>query len=144
MMPAGELLARAMSRTVFTLLLLATAALLAMAIGAMGIYGVIAYLVSLRTREMGLRLALGARPADVRRLVTRHALLDTALGLLIGVSVAVASMRVLATLLFGVRPTDPVALGGAMVVVVVAAVMASWLPARRAAHLDPAIALRLE
>jgi ABC-type antimicrobial peptide transport system permease subunit len=113
-----------------------------MIIGAMGIYGVIAYLVSLRTRELGVRLALGARPADVRRLVVRHGLTDAVLGVAAGLVVAAALTRVLATMLYDVSPMDPVTLVAASVVLLVTAVAASWLPARRAAALDPSSALR--
>jgi hypothetical protein len=143
-MPVSDLLSRAAARTSFTLLLLGVAAVVAMAIGAMGIYGVIAYLVSLRTREMGVRLALGARPAQVRRLVTRHALIDAMIGVVFGLLGAAALTRVLATMLFGVHPMDPASLGGAATLLLLTAVAASWLPARRAAALDPASVLRLE
>ena len=113
-----------------------------MAIGAAGIYGVIAYLVALRTREIGVRLALGARPADVRRMVVRRAVGDAAIGVAVGLTGAVALTRGLATLLFNVSPTDPAALGAASALLLLTAIVASWLPARRAAQLDPAIALR--
>ncbi len=142
MLPLGELLSDATSRTTFTLLLIGIAALVATAVGAAGIYGVIAYLVALRTREIGVRLALGARPADVRRMVVRRAVGDAASGVIAGLIGAVVTTRALASLLFGVSPTDPVALAGAAAVLLVTAVAASWLPARRAARLDPAIALR--
>jgi uncharacterized membrane protein (UPF0136 family) len=136
MLPLGELLSAAVSRTTFTLLLIGIAALVATAVGATGIYGVIAYLVALRTREIGVRLALGAQPADVRRMVVGRAVGDAAGGVIAGL------IRALASLLFGVSPTDPLALAGAASVLLVTAVAASWLPARRAARLDPAIALR--
>ena len=141
-MPLHDLVSEAMARTTFTLLLLAIAAALAMAIGAAGIYGVIAYLVALRTREIGVRLALGARPADVRRMVVRRAVGDAAIGVAVGLTGAVALTRGLATLLFNVSPTDPAALGAASALLLLTAIVASWLPARRAAQLDPAIALR--
>ncbi len=142
MLPLGELLSDAASRTTFTLLLIGIAALVATAVGAAGIYGVIAYLVALRTREIGVRLALGAQPADVRRMVVGRAVGDAASGVMAGLIGAVVATRALASLLFGVSPTDPVALAGAALVLLVTAVAASWLPARRAARLDPAIALR--
>ena len=140
--PLSELIAAGVSRTTFTLLVLGIAALMALVIGAMGIYGVIAYLVSLRTRELGVRLALGARPADVRRLVVRHGVVDAALGVVAGLVVAAALTRVLASVLYGVSAVDPVTLVGASAALLVTAVAASWLPARRAAALDPAGALR--
>ena len=142
MLPLGELLSAAVSRTTFTLLLIGIAALVATAVGATGIYGVIAYLVALRTREIGVRLALGAQPADVRRMVVGRAVGDAAGGVIAGLIGAVVATRALASLLFGVSPTDPLALAGAASVLLVTAVAASWLPARRAARLDPAIALR--
>ncbi len=141
-MPVSALVSAAVSRTMFTLMVLGIAAIVAMIIGAMGIYGVIAYLVSLRTRELGVRLALGARPADVRRLVVRHGLTDAVLGVAAGLVVAAALTRVLATMLYDVSPMDPVTLVAASVVLLVTAVAASWLPARRAAALDPSSALR--
>ncbi|MGH7592624.1 MAG: FtsX-like permease family protein, partial [Gemmatimonadales bacterium] len=140
--PLHALLVNAVSRTTFTLLLLGIAAAVAMAIGAMGIYGVIAYLVSLRTREIGVRLALGARPVGVRRLVVRHALTDAVIGVALGIAGAVALARVLAGVLFDVSPTDPVTLGTSAGVLLAVAVAAAWVPARRASRLDPALALR--
>ncbi len=142
MLPLRDLVSDSVSRTTFTLLLIGIAALVATAVGATGIYGVIGYLVALRTREIGVRLALGAQPADVRRMVVRRAVGDAAAGVLAGLIGAVVATRALASLLFGVSPTDPVALAGAASVLLVTAVAASWLPARRAARLDPAIALR--
>ena len=142
MLPLRELVSGAVSRTTFTLLLIGVAALVATAVGATGIYGVIAYLVALRTREIGVRLALGAQPTDVRRMVVRRAVGDAATGVVAGLIGAVVATRALASLLFGVTPTDPVALAGAALVLLATAVAASWLPARRAARLDPAIALR--
>ena len=139
-----DIVAEATSRTTFTLLLLGAASAVALALGAVGIYGVISYVVSLRTREIAIRLALGARPTDVRRMISRQALATTALGIVLGVAGAAALTRVLSALLFGVSPTDPVALGGAAVLLLVVAVAASWLPAHRAARVAPARALRAE
>jgi putative ABC transport system permease protein len=144
LMPLDALLADAEARTTFTLLLLAAAAAVALAIGAMGIYGVISYLVSLRTREIGVRLALGAVPGEVRRLVVRHAVGDAALGVIAGLAGAALLTRSLAGVLFTVSPTDPVTLAGAAALLLVVAIAASWFPARRAAALDPAGALRGE
>ncbi|HEY5218503.1 MAG TPA: FtsX-like permease family protein, partial [Gemmatimonadaceae bacterium] len=132
------------ARTTFTLLLLGVAAVVALLIGAMGIYGVIAYLVALRTREIGVRLALGAQPTDVRRMVVRGAVGDAAAGVALGLIGAALMTRGLATLLFGVSPTDPLALTAASVLLLGTAIAASWVPARRVARLDPAMALRSE
>ncbi len=142
--PVTALVTRAESRTTFTLAILGLAALIAMCIGAVGIYGVIAYLVSLRTREIGVRMALGAEPAQVRRMIARHALTDAGLGVAAGLVCAAALTRVLGSVLFGVSPTDPLTLGGAAVVLIATAAAASWMPARRAAGLEPSIALRVE
>ncbi|HKV50096.1 MAG TPA: ABC transporter permease, partial [Gemmatimonadaceae bacterium] len=142
--PVRALVTRAEARTTFTLAILGIAALIAMCIGAVGIYGVIAYLVSLRTREIGVRMALGAEPARVRRMIARHALADAGLGVAAGLAGAAVLTRVLGSLLFGVSPTDPLTLGGAAVVLIATAAAASWVPARRAAALEPSIALRVE
>jgi putative ABC transport system permease protein len=139
-----SLLQDAEARTTFTVLLLSIAAVVALVIGTMGIYGVVAFLVALRTREIGLRLALGAQPSDVRRMVVRLALVDAAIGVAVGLGGAVALTRGLSTLLFAVKPTDPVSLAAAGGLLLLTALVASWIPARRAARLDPAIALRDE
>jgi putative ABC transport system permease protein len=142
--PLGDLLSRAAARTVFTLLVLGIAAVIAMTIGAVGIYGVISYLVSLRTREIGVRLALGARPVDVHRLVARQALTDAGVGVVAGLAGTAILTRVLTAELFEVSPTDPTTLAGAAGLLLLTAMVASWVPARRAARLDPARALRSE
>ncbi|MEP6492111.1 MAG: ABC transporter permease [bacterium] len=143
-MPMTEVLAISTARTTFTLLLLSIAAAVATTIGALGIYGVISYLVSLRTREIGVRLALGADARDVRLLVARQAMIDALIGVGVGLAGAVTLTRVLGTVLFDVSPTDPATLGSASALMLVTAIVASWLPARRAAALDPARALRSE
>ena len=142
--PMRALVTRAEARTTFTLTILGIAALIAMCIGAVGIYGVIAYLVSLRTREIGVRMALGAQPAQVRRMIARHAIVDAGIGIVVGLVGAVLLTRVLGSVLFGVSPTDPIALGGAAAVLAATAIAAGWIPARRAAALQPSIALRVE
>ncbi len=141
-MALRDLLAGATARTTFTILLLGIAAVVAMIVGACGIYGVISYLVSLRTREIGVRLALGAEANDVRLMVTRQALVDAATGVAIGVVGALALSRALRATLSNVSPSDPSMLGAAAVVLLITAIAASWIPARRASRLDPAIALR--
>ncbi|HEX6536225.1 MAG TPA: ABC transporter permease [Gemmatimonadaceae bacterium] len=142
--PLDALVSRASARTSFTLLLLGIASAMSLALGAVGIYGVISYTVSLRTREIGVRLALGARPADVRRMVSRQALALAAAGVVAGLAGAAVLTRLLAALLYEVSPTDPVTLGGAALLLLLVAVAASWLPARRASAVDPGIALRGE
>jgi ABC-type antimicrobial peptide transport system permease subunit len=140
----SDVVAHAEARTTFTLLLLGIASSIALVLGAVGIYGVIAYVVSLRTKEIAVRLALGARAATVRGMVVRQALGVTLIGIVAGVLGAVAMTRALGSLLFGVSPTDAVTLGGSAAVLLAVAAVASWLPARRAAAVDPAMALRTE
>jgi predicted permease len=142
MMPLSDLVTTARSRTTFTLFLLAIAAGVATLIGALGIYGVIAYLVSLRTQEIGIRLALGADARHVHRLVTGRAVTDAVIGIVLGLIGAVMLSRVLGAVLFDVSPTDPATLIAAAALLFLAAIAASWVPARHAAALDPASALR--
>lgn len=109
-----------------------------------GIYGVLSYRVGRRTREMGIRMALGALRSDVIRLVLRHGLALTALGLALGLCGAVALARVLASLLYGVGALDPLTLGAVVLTLTAVATLASYLPARRASRLDPLVAIRAE
>lgn len=113
-------------------------------VGAVGIYGVISYMVSLRTREIGIRLAVGAAPAEVRRMILRQGVAVAGLGILAGLIGSVALTRFLAALLFDISPTDPVTLFGSAALLVAVVIAASWIPARRAAGVDPALALRAE
>ena len=117
---------------------------LALAIAALGLYGVTAYGVSQRTREIGVRIALGAGGGDVVRLAVTQAIRATAVGGAIGLLVALALARALSSLLFGVKPLDPASLGEAVMVLLAVATLAAWLPARRAAAVDPMEALRTE
>ena len=128
----------------FTMLGLAAAALVGLFMGAIGLYGVLSYVTAQRTREIGVRMALGATPGTVRTSVLRHGLLVAGAGLAIGLAAAV-SLRSLATpLLYGITPTDPVTLVGVSLVLLSVGALATWLPARRAARLDPVRALRWE
>ena len=126
----------------FLMALLGTFAALAFLLAIVGLYGVIAYSVGQRTREIGVRIALGARPADVARLVLGQAMALTALGVALGAAGAVAATRAMRTMLFDVAPGDPVTLGLVAVAVTAVASLASWLPARRATRIDPVAALR--
>ena len=139
-----DVVAQATARTSFTLLLLGTAALAALALALVGIYGVVSYTVTLRTRELAVRLALGAQPRDVQAMVTRQVTALAGVGVVLGLAGAIALTRVLARLLFGVSPTDPVALVAAALLLLGAAIVAGWLPARRAARTDPTRALQAE
>ena len=119
-------------------------ALLALALCCLGLYGLMAYNVARRTGEMGLRKALGARPRDVAWPVLREALTLTALGLALGLPVALALVRVVRHFLYEVEPHDPVTIIGTVGIMVAVAVLAAWIPARRAAKVDPMVALRYE
>jgi putative ABC transport system permease protein len=137
-----QLLATSLARRSFTMILLATAAGLALLLSAVGIYGVISYVVAQRRGEIGIRMALGARAAEVRRLVVRQSLALAGVGVAIGLAIALATTRVLGSLLFGVSPTDPLVLVAATLVLVLIAALASYAPARRASRVDPAEVMR--
>jgi len=140
--PLGTLVRAASARAREMLLLDAVASGLALILGAVGIYGVMAYGVSLRQREIGVRIALGAQPAQVRRMVSRDGVGLAAIGVGIGVMVAIGVTRFLRSLLYDVSPTDPVILVGTCLTLLLVALAASWIPARRAASVDPSEALR--
>jgi hypothetical protein len=133
-----------MTGTSFTMVMLAIAATVALLIGAAGIYGVVSYVVAQRTREIGVRMALGARQHDVSRMVLRHGLVLACLGVLIGLGAAVGLTRLMSTLLFGVSPVDPLTFGLVSVALTAVALLASYLPSRQAAQVDPIEALRVE
>ena len=133
-----------MARTSFTLMMLAIAAVVALLLGAVGIYGVVSYVVSRRTREIGLRMALGARERDVSRMVLGNGLVLAGTGVSVGLLAAVGLTRFMSSLLFGVDPVDPVTYASVSAVLAVIALLASYLPARRAARVDPASSLRSE
>ena len=133
-----------MARTSFTLVMLAIAGSMALALGILGIYGVISYTVSQRTREIGIRMALGAQRKELRWMFVRSALVMTAIGVVIGVTSAAGLMQLMKSLLFGISPLDPVTYAAVPFVLAVAAVLASYLPARRAAAINPVEALRAE
>jgi putative ABC transport system permease protein len=128
----------------FQTLLLSAFSALALLLAAIGIYGVISYSVASSIPEIGVRLALGARAQDVAAMFVRRGLALTAVGLALGVAGALALTRLLSGMLYSVTPTDPVAFAAALLVLVTAALLASYVPARRAAAVDPAVALRHE
>ncbi len=140
----AELVRRSMARTSFTLVMLGIAALVALLLGAVGIYGVISYAVSQRTREIGVRMALGAERGAVARMVVGQGMVLVAAGVGIGLMAAFGLTRLMASLLYGVRPLDFPTYGVVSVALAGVAVVASWLPARRAARVDPATTLREE
>ncbi|PYP12830.1 MAG: multidrug ABC transporter substrate-binding protein, partial [Gemmatimonadetes bacterium] len=119
-------------------------ALLALVLSAVGLYGVLAYVVTQRTHEMGVRVAMGAQRWDVQRLMVSHGVRVAALGAAIGAVAGLVAGRVLSSLLYGVSPRDPLVLVVAALVPVIVAAVASYLPARRASRVDPVVALRYE
>ena len=133
-----------LARTSFTLVMLAVASAMALLLGVAGIYGVISYSVSQRTREIGIRVALGARGEDVRRMFVRHGLRLAGIGVAGGIFAAFAVMRLMSSLLFNVNPVDPLTYAAVSATLVVAAIVASYVPALRATAIDPVDALRAE
>jgi ABC-type antimicrobial peptide transport system permease subunit len=125
-------------------LLLGAFGLLALVLASMGVYGVMAYSVSQRTRELGIRMALGAQASEVVQLVLRQGMAIAAVGLTIGLLAALAATRLLGALLYGVNPSDPIVFAGVTILLAGAAFAACYLPARRAVRIDPVIALRFD
>jgi ABC-type antimicrobial peptide transport system permease subunit len=119
-------------------------ALLALVLSCIGLYGIMAYNVARRTGEMGIRMALGAQPADVAWPILREALTLTAIGTAIGLPVALALVRSIRAVFYGIEPHDPVTVIAAAVLMIAVATLAAWIPARRAAKVDPMQALRYE
>jgi predicted permease len=139
-----SLYSQSMARTSFTLIMLAIAGTMALALSIIGIYGVISYSVAQRTREIGIRLALGAQKSVLQRMFVRSALALTGMGVVFGLIAAAALMQLMKALLFGVSPLDPITFIVVPLVLAAAAAFASYLPARRAASVDPVVALRAE
>jgi putative ABC transport system permease protein len=139
-----EVISRSMSDTRYQSTLLLSFAVLALLLTAVGIYGVMAYAVTQRTHEIGIRLALGAHPGEILRLILRHGAQTTLAGIVVGIAGALALTRFLATLLFGVEPEDPFTFIVVAVFLAVIGLLASYIPARRATKVDPMVALRYE
>jgi ABC-type antimicrobial peptide transport system permease subunit len=133
-----------LARTSFTLIMLALAGGMALLLGVVGLYGVIAYSVSQRTREIGIRMALGAQQRDLVGMFVGHALILAGVGVVCGLGAAFGLMRLMSSLLFQVSPADPVTYAAVSLCLVATAVLASYLPSRRAATVDPVDALRAE
>jgi len=139
-----KVMAQSLARTSFTLVMLAIAAVVALILGAIGIYGVVAYTVTQRTREIGVRMAMGAMEGDVTRMVLVQGMILAGAGIGIGLVGAFALTRLMAALLFGVSATDPLTFGGVAASLGLVALLATWLPARRAARTNPVQAIRYE
>jgi predicted permease len=133
-----------LARTSFTLVMLAIAGSMALVLGVIGIYGVISYAVSQRRREIGIRLALGAQPIALRRMFLGYGLSLAGSGIVIGLAAAMGLARIMKSLLFGISPLDPVTYAAVPMVLLMAAVLASYLPARQASTVDPVEALKAE
>jgi ABC-type antimicrobial peptide transport system permease subunit len=139
-----RLAANAMANLSFTMLMVSIAAVLALVLGAVGLYGVLSYRVTRRAREIGVRMALGAEASTVRWMFVRHGGTVAMLGVVVGALAAVGLTKYIQTLLFGVGHLDLLAFGGMAVVMLVVALLASYIPAQRASRVDPAVALRTE
>ena len=133
---------RASAQMTFTMVLLAIAAIVSLILGVIGIYGVTSYIVSQRTSEIGVRLALGAEPRGITRQIVRQGGMVAFVGIVIGLAAALAGSRLIASVLYGVSPRDPVVFTSMAIALQLVALIACWLPARRAAALSPTIALR--
>jgi putative ABC transport system permease protein len=138
------LVARSLLTRKFTMTLLAVFAGLAVTLAAIGLYGVMSYSVSQRTREIGIRMALGAQRAQVLKLIVKQGMKVTAIGVLLGIAASLGLTRLIANLLFGVSATDLATFGALSVLLLSVALLACWLPARRASSVDPMVALRAE
>jgi ABC-type antimicrobial peptide transport system permease subunit len=133
---------RSMTQLSFTMLTLGVVSALALVLGVVGLYGVLSYVVAQRTREIGVRMALGATPGAVRREVVSQGTRVVLVGVAIGIGVALASTRFLGTLLYDVKAVDPAVFAAMAVIMVGMGVLASYVPARRASSVDPIVALR--
>ena len=139
-----EVYRKSLARTSFTLVMLAIAGGMALLLGVIGIYGVISYSVLQRTREIGIRMALGSPQKSVTRLFVSHGLRLAAIGIACGLAAAAVCTRLMASLLFEVSPLDPLTFAGVPLMLVLAAALASYVPALRAALVDPVEALRTD
>jgi predicted permease len=139
-----DVVSRSISRQRFNMVLMAVFGASALLLAAIGIYGLMAYTVEQRTQEIGIRLALGADSRDVRRMVIVQGMRLAVIGVLIGLGSAFGLARVIASLLYGVTPRDPLVFAGTPVLLAIVALVGVWLPARKAVKVDPVTALRAE
>ena len=139
-----ELWSSSMASRTFSMILLAILAALALAVACVGLYGVISYFVSQRTREIGVRMALGAQRGDILSLILTHGAKITAVGAAVGIAASLILTRRMASELFGVSSYDPVTFASVAVLLMAVGLAACWIPARRAMRVDPMVALRYE
>jgi hypothetical protein len=139
-----EVYDKSVARTSFTLVMLAIAGAMAMALGTIGIYGVISYTVSQRRREIGIRLALGAQRGDVLQMVLKQGARTALVGVAIGIAIALGLTELMRSLLFGVSAQDPMTFAAVAALLIAVALLASYIPARRAMLVDPVVVLRYE
>jgi putative ABC transport system permease protein len=140
----NEVISSTLAPRRFSMILLGVFAGLALVLSSVGIYGVISYLVGQRTREIGIRVALGARRTDVLRLVLGHGVKMVLIGVAIGLLASLGLTRLMADMLYGVSPVDPLTFLGVALILTFVALAACYIPARRAMRVDPMVALRYE
>jgi ABC-type antimicrobial peptide transport system permease subunit len=143
-LPMEEIVTRSLARDRFSALVLGAFACLALILAAVGLYGVVAYVVTQRTNEIGIRIALGADPRGIQRLVVFQSLRAVLIGLGLGLVGAIAVTGILRSLLYEVKPGDPTTFAVVTLLLVLVALAAAFIPARRAARVDPVLALRAE
>jgi putative ABC transport system permease protein len=139
-----EVLSESVAQRLFNMFLISIFAVVALILAAVGIYGVIAYSVAQRTHEIGIRMALGAQPKDVFKLVVGQGMMQALIGIVIGLAAAFALTRVMSSLLYGISPLDPATFGGLTILLTVVALLACYIPTRKAVRINPIIALRDE
>jgi ABC-type antimicrobial peptide transport system permease subunit len=139
-----DLVGRTLVQERMVAILLVAFGVLALGLACLGLYGLIAYDVTQRTSELGIRMALGAQRSDVLRIVMRRAIVWIAAGVALGVPLVFTSAGIARSLLFGLTPTDPMTLAGAVLVIAAMGILAAYIPARRATRVDPLVALRAE